>query len=133
MTLCKFHVYILQDQQTHWVQCTLPINIYIEKMYIIIWVWLWILFAAIIVDTICQLKLILWPKSFLKGEIQGFSKMDDGDRDLNTFQRALTSDGALVLSLVKENTNRYYVSNILTQLFDNFRSNNPKSIRKGED
>lgn len=119
MTLCKFQVYILQDQQTHWVQCALPINIYIEKMYIIIWVWLWILLAFLVVDILCLLKLIISPNRFLINEIKGVVASDDPD--FNKFKKHLKTDGALLLSLIKSNTNKYFVSILITKLYTDFR------------
>lgn len=98
MTLCKFEVYILNDQQKHWVQCALPINIYIEKMYLIIFVWLLFLFVLMICSIFYNLFFILNRKKFIFSEINS-EKIDDSTvHELSDF---LKPDGVLVLSILK--------------------------------
>lgn len=121
MTLCKFQVYILQDQQTHWVQCTLPINIYIEKMYLIIFAWLCFLFVLIIISIVYNFVFIVRGKRFLSSEIND-EKLDD--YAVTKLKSYLRPDGMLCLKLLKSNTNRYYVSNVLTSLYSNTLKSN---------
>lgn len=119
MTLCKFFVYILTDKQTHWVQCTLPINIYIEKMYIILWVWLWILLAITLVNFITE-AISLWRMdSYLTKELlqNAENSKNLAPKDLTELKEYLKPDGILILKLIKSNTNRYYSFTILNNLF----------------
>ncbi len=114
MTLCKFDVYILTDVQTHWLQCTLPVNIYIEKIYIIIWGWLWILMGLIAYSFVRQLISLSRARRYLLSE---FDQEEESKQDLGSFGDYLKQDGLLVLKLIKSNTNKYYATNILNNLF----------------
>ena len=118
MTLCKFNVYILTDQQPHWVQCTLPINIYIEKIYLFLWFWLWFLIA------VCLLSIIKYLFNI-------FGRMDasiqnalfyESDSDPNVAMQAsaiksrLAFDGLLVLRLLRANTDKFNYSKVISEL-----------------
>ncbi len=119
MTLCKFNVYILTDQQPQWVQCALPINIYIEKAYMIIWSWLWILLVIITIDIIMYIINYFRSYHFIR------KRLTDLNLDEQIFlANSLTKDGILTLKLVKSNTNDFYVNAILSNLVDFY------SIRK---
>jgi hypothetical protein len=119
MTLCKFQVYILTDQQTHWVQCTLPINIYIEKIYRIVWIWLWILIFVMSYSLISYIFKLWKPTSFIT------ERIDSSDQqEVEGLKRELKSDGMLVLRLLKTNTSNYYVTSVLSNLNDILRKRN---------
>lgn len=113
MTLCKFSVYILTDQQPHWVQCALPINIYIEKMYMLVWAWLWILVVIISADIIHFVF-----KSFRSTQFIRERMLDIDAKNEKLLADDLTKDGLLMLHLVKSNTNEFYVNAILSNLVD---------------
>ena len=110
MTLCKFQVYIYNDQQTQWVQCALPINIYIEKIYIGVWIWLWVLLALTIYGIFSYIFRILRRNSFLKDRM-------GQEKDFQRLKNYLTVDGFLSLHLIKSNTNNFYVCSIISTLY----------------
>jgi hypothetical protein len=111
MTLCKFHVYLLTDDQVNWIQCALPINIYIEKMYLILWIWLWILLLIIICDIIKFIFQFLRSNSFI------YDRLDILNLDQQEHvSKMLTKDGVLTLRLLKSNTNEFYINAILSNL-----------------
>jgi hypothetical protein len=119
MTLCKFQVYILTDQQTHWVQCTLPINIYIEKIYRIVWAWLWILMLVMSLSLISYIVKLWKSNSFLKERVDNIDQ-----QEIEGLKRELKPDGILVLRLLKTNTSNYYVTSVLSNLNDILRKRN---------
>jgi hypothetical protein len=119
MTLCKFQVYILTDQQSHWVQCTLPVNIYIEKIYLVIYAWLWAMVALIAYSFVRDLLFLRSAEGFLTKELEHQQRprvvMDK--EDVSRFRKYLGTDGVVLLKLIKENTNRYYSSVIAANMF----------------
>lgn len=106
MTLCNFTVYILNDQQRHWVQCTLPINIYIEKIYFFLRLWLPFL---VLLGLLGMIKLIIEIRT-TKQEI---ARMKDFDGDL---KKELNYDGYLVLLLIKKNSDLVAYRAILNEM-----------------
>ena len=121
MTLCKYEVFILQDPQTHWVQCTLPVNVYLRKLYVIIYSWLLFLFFLLIVNIIYNLSFLVSGKKFLVEQIHE-EKLDQST--VSRLKDNMGSDGLIILKLLKSNTNRYYSSNIITGLYQNQLKNN---------
>ncbi len=116
MTLCKFQVYILTDQQTHWVQCTLPVNIYIEKMYVLIYIWLWLLAGLTVFSFIRDIFFVRSSSNFLANELENQVENLNGE-SLEAFQKYLKADGVMLIRLIKANTNRYYSAAIVRNMF----------------
>ena len=114
MTLCRFQVYIFTDQQTQWVQCTLPINIYIEKIFIGVWYLLWILFILTIVGILLNIFRLMRGNSFLAS-----SAPLARDEDIRNLRSYLSIDGVLALYLIRYNTNNFFASSITTNLLKN--------------
>ena len=135
MTLCKFQVYILTDQQTHWVQCTLPINIYIEKIYLIIWIWLWVLLVALFVSFVNHVRFVARAERFLGDELRAQAEQfehngtmaDITQNDVERFRNYLRLDGVLLIKLIKANTTRFYTMNILKNLFECMKQNDKRN------
>ncbi|CAF0995257.1 unnamed protein product [Brachionus calyciflorus] len=116
MTLCKYEVFILTDPQLHWLQCTLPINIYLKKIYIVIYSWLIFLFFLLIANIVYNLVYLFNGKKYLINQINE-EKIDDNC--LARLRNNIKADGLIVLKLLKSNTSRYYASNIVTNLYQN--------------
>lgn len=114
MTLCKFQVYILNDQQTHWMQCTLPINIYIEKMYFIVGVWCIFLFFLTMYNFIRYLIFVTSSrKKFIENRLIGSS---EGEEKPKNNLVDLRPDDLLVLELIKVNTSEYDIIELVKKL-----------------
>lgn len=107
MVLCKFQVYVLHDLQTHWMQCVLATNVYIEKIFAIVWIWLWILALLIVVDLFLVLVKIIFPSRALSNRL-----LRDAAKQIN-----ITSDIALMFSLIKSNSHVYNVSKVFVKVF----------------
>lgn len=111
-TLCKFSVYIMTDQQTNWVQCTLPLMIFIEKIYIILWTWLWILLALTLGSIVKQVvEACFNTKKYIENRN---IDLDKAEREkVNDY---LTKDGILMLRIVESNTDLRFSDFLLTNL-----------------
>lgn len=59
VTLCDFPVRTMNQVQQHTVQCTLPLNFYHERMFVVLWVW----FALLLL--LNTLSLIYWLSWFI--------------------------------------------------------------------
>mgnify|MGYP001810662254 CR=1 FL=1 len=106
MTLCNFTVYILNDQQRHWVQCTLPINIYIEKIYFFLRLWLPFL---VLLGLLGMIKLFIE----IRATKQEVARIKDFPSDLKS---ELNHDGYLVLLLIKKNSDLVAYRAILNEM-----------------
>jgi innexin len=120
MTLCTFKVYILNDIQTQWVQCALPINNYIEKIYIFVWFWLWVLLFLNVLDFF---RIIFFLKSGSKSYIKAYASTDENQNSYKNISSYLRSDGLLVLKLLESNTSNYYIICILSTISKLLNSN----------
>ena len=113
MTLCKFDVFVhMNDRQIHWLQCTLPMNIFIEKIYVAIWIWLWILLAATTIGIFYTIfkAFPLYRRRFIEKRL-AINKRSE------TFKiyDFLGLDGVLTLSLLSSNTNDVNVNAIINE------------------
>lgn len=113
MTLCKFQVYILNDQQTHWMQCTLPINIYIEKMYYIIGIWCIILF---VITMVSFFRYIIFLVTSRNRYVQNLLIKTENDEMPENHLENLRPDDLLCLELIKVNTSEYDLINVVRKL-----------------
>lgn len=114
MTLCKFQVYILNDQQTHWIQCTLPINIYIEKMYWIIGIWSIFLFFITMYNFI---RYVMFLSKSNDEYIQRRLIKNETTEEMPVNNLAnLRPDDLLVLELIKVNTSEYDLVTLIKKL-----------------
>ena len=121
MTLCKFDVFVhMNDKQNHWLQCTLPMNIFIEKIYIAIWFWLWFLLAMITIGIFYTLfKALPTYRYNLIGKHVSENK--------KFLYELLGIDGIITLGLISSNTNDINVNAILKEFSLNSQDENIES------
>lgn len=127
MTMCRFNVYIQgYESQKHWLQCTLPINIYIEKLYLIVWFWLWFVLITTSLNIFYTIYMILLPhsrRSFILKRLNNLSNLSENHGDiLDQLYNLLKIDGVEVLSLIYTNTNNVHVNNIFQELIKRLKA-----------
>ena len=114
---CKIDLLTTYDIQRHWVQCVLPDNVYIEKAYIIIVNWLYVIFILNVLSLIFHLQFIF--KRFRNTFI--LSKLNEDDNELSIdgdeFTDMFTVDCTLALRLINQNTYDFKVTAILKSLY----------------
>merc|ERR1712004_236965 len=127
VTMCDFKVRLLGNIQRHTVQCVLPINLFHENVYLIVWFWMvfvvlysvyslvmWIGQSAFRIDRHRFIKKNLMP------EIR--EELKKNKQELYDFvTKYLGPDGVFVLRLIQANTDFIVTQDITTSLFENFQ------------
>ena len=97
-----------------WMQCTLPINIYIEKMYYIIGIWCIILFLLTMFNFFHYVFFLsISRKTYIDKRLIADPESDE--LPPNNL-KDLRPDDLLVLELVKVNTSEYELINLVKKL-----------------
>ena len=146
VTMCDFHIRILGNVQRYTVQCVLPINLYIEKIYVIIYFWM------LFVGTMTVLSFLMWlirgvfgfdRERFVLNHIptKEHDRIDMEGRPLaeDFVSSYLRQDGLFILRLISHNTNNLTTSEIITGLYvlwqrkEKIQSRLPKASAPGDD
>jgi hypothetical protein len=120
----QIKVYIIMfEEQLHWLQCTLSINLYLEKFYIIIWFWLWFVLIATVYSIIVHLvSFTKNRKFFIQSRLECKHKTNNGGAcstcadDAKKILSETNLDTLLVLNLVHANTSEFFLSAIINEL-----------------
>jgi hypothetical protein len=142
ITMCKFIIRTLGDNiQPFDVQCLLPINIYNEKIFLLIWFWLAFVAAASIYGLIkwfyyftissrtnfiqryLQANEIRYYKSS-RSVISSNSEHDEQTpkKHLEDFvENYCRQDGLLLLRIIKKNTNNVIAGEVICTLWNNWK------------
>ena len=130
VTLCDYRIRQNTNVQMYTVQCVLPINLFNEKIFAIVWFWL-ILVGFI---TICSFflwcfHLLIFPArlEYVQSLLRAMN-YDLGDRLERTSlliftKRYLRRDGIFVLNLIGKNVSELVSAEILHGLWLNYGSN----------
>jgi hypothetical protein len=96
-------------------QCTLPINIYIEKIYLITGIWCIVLFFLTMYNFLQYLLfLTITGSKFIEKRLNNLSENDKKVEENNL--KNLRPDDLLVLKLIKDNTSDYEITNLIKKL-----------------
>lgn len=135
VTLCDFLVRSLGRSQPHTVQCTLPINLFNEKIFLFTWFWLALMLLLNFTGTIYWMWIVFTTnrRAFVKTYLKVFGKFEpEKDQSkLNAFSdRYLRQDGHFLLRIIGKNTNEVVVGELVTALWENFCSSYDHRKRK---
>jgi len=121
ITLCDFQIRELGERHYYTVECILVINIFIEKMYFILWIWFWILLLITIIDTIRFIYRIFIRHSrnvFIVQHLDLIVKSRvSKEAQFRYFMRYFPTDNLFALWIVGTNANTIIVAEILDELF----------------
>jgi len=137
VTMCDFTIRRLGNNQDYTVQCTLPINMYTEKIYMFLWFWI------LMVMVITIFSLLLWfarcisfndRLDYVKNHLRLTKRIQSGDESEAIAARFaggyLRHDGVFLLRLIGHNTNTLTVSEIIGALFDHWDERKPLHANK---
>ena len=141
VTLCDFHIREIGIVHRYTVQCVLPINLFNEKIFLILWFWILLLAAFNLGDFISWLLRIIRVdnrSAYVQRKLamNNLSK-DSDDNSTNIGQNKsedkrlgkifvrdyLQEDGCFALRLLARNGQDIIVGEIIDQLYKQFRTN----------
>jgi innexin len=126
ITMCHFQVRFLGDNiHDYVVQCALTVNLFNEKIFLLIWFWLMYVSIISIYGFCVWIWYSLWWSrlSLVKQYFKLIKTREKYDRKLlhifcNHFLR---QDGALVIRLIGQNSNGVIMGEIISAMWDYFR------------
>jgi len=126
IAMCDLDVRRLGNNQRYTVQCVLPVNLFNEKIYLVIWFWLIIL---IVIMSLSLINLVYFmilrrnKRNFVKrySTFIGGLKASTTNAALTSFvDDYLKSDGVFILRLISRNTNALTTSDFIDALYDDY-------------
>ena len=128
VTMCDLKVRRLGAVHDYYVQCVLPINLFNEKIFLVVWFWL------VFVLVVTTLSLLMWIGRFayLPGQRHYVKRHLAFEQRLNTdnerkrrarefVRQYLSQDGVFILRLLAHNTSTVTATEFVTALWDNFK------------
>ncbi|KAF7632364.1 Innexin [Meloidogyne graminicola] len=139
ITLCDFEVRVLGNIQRHSVQCVLVINIFNEKIFILLWLWLSILFFITLFDGLYWFSVSLFHRDRFRFVLRHLELTSDPDRpelfrkekrkQVEHFLKAyLKVDGVLVLRMIALHAGVMYCTEITDALWKRYLSQHPENL-----
>ncbi|XP_070186260.1 innexin unc-9-like [Littorina saxatilis] len=127
VVMCDIEIRQLQNLQTFSTQCVLAINLFIEKIFAIVWFWLFVLTIASIINVGHWIFNIFFQRS-REHFIQKYLIMlglDDKTRDRKLFKKFvshyLRDDGVFLLRSVGNNSSDIILLDLVKTLWTNFK------------
>uniref|UniRef100_F1L798 Innexin n=1 Tax=Ascaris suum TaxID=6253 RepID=F1L798_ASCSU len=134
VTMCDFEIRELGNIHRWSVQCVLPLNMFSEKIYILLWFWLHIMFATTLVNTIIWLLQIMRDQSrinFIEDMLttakimdESFFKDTDYEKNVQRLYNDLGWDGILVLRILLSNAGQMPCVAVMKQLYKKYSVDN---------
>ena len=123
-TLCDFRIRQNTNVHQYTVQCVLPVNLFNEKIFAIIWFW----FLALSLMTAINLghwmcKTIYWPSQykFIKRQLRAMESVQRETVMVKKFAESyLRRDGLFILRLVGKNAGDLIAAEMLSGLWENY-------------
>ncbi len=138
VTLCDFQIRELGNIHSHTVQCVLPINLFNEKIFIFIWFWFVLVALASIFSFLIWLARTVFRLDrvrYVKRHLRAMDKLDETD-DTKISGRFVCSylrqDGIFILRILGMNANDLLVSEILAELYSNYRTNRIITLNRSQ-
>uniref|UniRef100_A0A183BXY0 Innexin n=1 Tax=Globodera pallida TaxID=36090 RepID=A0A183BXY0_GLOPA len=121
VTFCDIDVRTLGTVQRYTVQCILVINIFMEKVYLLLWLWYSLLLLITVFNTFGWF-FALFPLSARKAFIVRHLQMADVKFKTDKFGDKIIDkiDGCFVLRMVDMHTTEWICAEIVDAIWDNF-------------
>ncbi|KAL8587752.1 hypothetical protein ACOMHN_020970 [Nucella lapillus] len=135
VTMCDFEIRQMTNNHRYSVQCVLPINLFNEKIYIFMWFWLVFVSFMTCYSFTSWLWHMVFPTSrihFVRKFLKIMDRLGSGpDKKLATrfVIEYLRHDGVFTLRLIGKNSSDIVVAEIVSGLWDMYRSKKSMQIR----
>ncbi|KAK2150450.1 hypothetical protein LSH36_404g00013 [Paralvinella palmiformis] len=137
VTLCDFKIRVLGNVHRYTVQCSLPMNLFNEIIFIFIWFW----FAFVTTATVGSLLMWLYTslylphnRKYIKSRLMAMDKVEDFTKhkvDLNYFvDRYLRRDGCFIIRMVAKNASDIIAAELICGLWDHYLDNKKKLFKR---
>ena len=124
IAFCDYLIRALGNKRRYTAQCVLPLNIYLEQIYLIVWIWMALLLLITGVDlSIWTLRFLVRADRlhFIENQLHESSQpsaTEVNDQMVASFLDGyLGQDGVFVLRLVAQNTSAVTSADITTSLW----------------
>lgn len=130
VTFCDFNIRQLQNLQRWTVQCSLPINLFNEKMFIMIWFMLMIMSFVNIVNLMYNMSMLFFPRrknEYIRKyideeqfppEVRNSSRL--ADVEVKFVDKYLRQDGVFLIWLISHNTSPVVAAEIVAMLWTEY-------------
>lgn len=129
ITFCDFKIRNLGDNiHQHSVQCALPINLFNEKFFIVLWFWLIFLTVVTIFNFISWIKTMfpLYRRNSIAKYLRVHGKLLDSEKEQEMFEIFVNDycylDGAFIFQILRRNSNYITTSEVICALWSIFSS-----------
>lgn len=135
VTLCDFKIRQLENIQTFTVQCVLPINLFNEKIFAIVWFWIFFLSILTFYNLASWLFYLLFRHNkelFVRKYLRACNEIQSGfDKKLSRrfANDYLREDGCFLLRIVGKNSTDIILSDLMRLLWVLFK-NKPFQSRR---
>ncbi len=124
VTLCDFKIRQNTNVHQYTVQCVLPINLFNEKIFTIIWFWLLLVSILTLLSLVHWLaKLVYWPSNlrYVKRHLKALDAYQREGGMLKKFTETyLRRDGLFIIRLVAKNAGEMVATEMLCGLWENY-------------
>lgn len=121
--LCDFEIRTLSNNLEHYVvQCAMPVNIFNEKIFLLIWFWLWIIGIVNIASTLSWIQTMFASdqRDFFKDHLHTLDIYDrtKDKKKLNSFiNNYLRQDGHFVIRMLELNSSDMVTTDVIGALW----------------
>ena len=158
VTMCDFTIRTLgENNHRNTIQCTLPINLFNEKIFMFLWFWL------VLVSTLSAYSCLTWFFNFTPNSCNSFVRryLNIGERyssysnhilpltntnasstphgciDTNSLNKFISDylrkDGVFLLRIIKKNSNDLVVGELISELWMNYKRTSTKYNQNNEE
>lgn len=127
VTFCDFKIRNLGDNiHKHSVQCALPINLFNEKFFIVLWFWLLFLTFITILNFFSWIKTIStnYRRTSISKYLRSQNKLGDTEKDREMLALFVNEycylDGAFIFQILRRNSNYITTSEIISALWSKY-------------
>ena len=128
VTLCDFPIRTTGNIQHYTVQCSLPLNLFNEKIFIFLWFWFVFVGVATVGSMILWLATSLWlPQQcrYIRSRLTAMDKLkrENQERVDKFVTSFLRRDGLFIIRMVSKNASDVIAAELIAGLWEHYKEN----------